>query len=76
MKAEVEPTGKPTKASFTTLTPCMRQCSSTSSGSAWWSATKKYSETGSTRPVLDMPKGGEVSTMQWSPRGRRSRLGS
>ena len=76
MKAEVEPTGRPTKASFTRFTPRMRQASSTSAGSAWWSATKKNSRTGCTPPVLAPPSGGEVSTMQCRPRGRRSLFGS
>src|SRR6266571_736700 len=76
MKAEVEPTGRPTKASFTRFTPRMRQASSTSTGSAWWSATKKNSRTGCTPPVLAEPSGGEVSTMQCRPRGRRSLFGS
>ncbi len=76
MKAEVEPTGRPTNASLTRRTPWARQFSSTSSGSAWWSATKKNSRTGSTPPVFDMPSGGEVSTMQWRPAGRRPSFGS
>ena len=41
MKAEVEPTASPTKGSRTRRTPFARQFSSTSFGSAWWSATKK-----------------------------------
>ncbi|PYQ44996.1 MAG: hypothetical protein DMF77_05660 [Acidobacteria bacterium] len=34
MKDEVDPTGRPTNASFTPRTPCARQLASTSSGSA------------------------------------------
>ncbi len=41
MNAEVDPTARPTNASRTRFTPLARQFSSTSVGSAWWSATKK-----------------------------------
>ena len=62
--AEVEPTARPTNASRTLRTPFARQFSSTSAGSAWWSATKKYSLIGCTPVVASIPSGGEVSTMQ------------
>src|SRR6185436_12428062 len=76
MNDEVDPTGRPTYACLTRRTPLSLQFASTSSGSAWWSATKKNSFTGSTRPVLDMPRGGDVSTVQFRPWGIRPELGS
>ena len=75
MKAEVEPTGMPTNACFTRRTPLARQFSSTSAGSAWWSATKKNSRTGSTPARVRHPEGRRGVDHAVEPAGQAALVG-
>jgi hypothetical protein len=67
MNDEVDPTGRPYEGVLHPLDPVGRQSASTSAGSAC--GRPRRSIAAPVDPaVLDMPRGGEVSTMQLRPR--------